>query len=190
MFLSAAVKNGEEDGAAALEAWDFPEGFDAAFFGFGASSSSSSSEYKPDAERADDREVERRSTSEGMEAASESLASSGTMKSSSSLVGLRFLSGQVVSGDRQRRRMREAHTRSLLPGRFFELLKLLGEYLVPDRYSFVLLRLFRRGSRNPAFLRSARGLQESRIAVRVLHGDLSFDPLRRKAQSHAMCEWE
>jgi hypothetical protein len=53
---------------------------------------SSSSESKPDTERADDREVERRSPSEGMEAASESLASSGTIKSSSSLVGLRFLS--------------------------------------------------------------------------------------------------
>ena len=91
MLLSAAVRNGEADGAAVVEAWDFAEGFGAAFFGFGASSSSSS-ESKPDTERADDREVERRSSSEGMEAASESLASSGTTKLSSSLVGLRFLS--------------------------------------------------------------------------------------------------
>jgi len=91
MLLSAAVRNGEEDGAAVIEAWDLPEGFEAAFFGFGTSSSSSS-ESKPDTERADDREVERRSPSEGMEAASESLASSGTMKLSSSLIGLRFLS--------------------------------------------------------------------------------------------------
>ena len=91
MLLSAAVRNGKEDGTAVLEAWDFPEGFEAAFFGFGISSSSSS-ESKPDTERADDREAERRSSSEGMEAASESFASSGTMKSSSSLVGLRFLS--------------------------------------------------------------------------------------------------
>lgn len=93
MLLSAAVKNGEEDGAVTFEAWDFPAGFGAAFFfGFGTSSSSPSSELKPDTERADDREVERRSFSEGMDGTSESLASSGTIKSSSSLVGLRFLS--------------------------------------------------------------------------------------------------
>lgn len=97
MFLSAAVRNGKEDTAAAFEVCDFPEGFEADFFRFGTSSSSSSSESIPEAERADDRDVERRSPSEGMEAASELLASSGTIKSSSSSAGLRFLSGWVVS---------------------------------------------------------------------------------------------
>lgn len=101
MLLSAAVRNVEEDRAtAAFSVCDFPEGFGTVFFRIGTSSSPSSSESRPEMERADDRDVERRSPSEGMEAASESLASSGTIKSSSSLVGLRFLSVRIINDNR------------------------------------------------------------------------------------------
>lgn len=116
MLLSAAVRNGKEDGAAAaFDACDFPEGFGATFFRFGISSSS---ESRPETERADDRDVERRSPSEGMEARSESLASSGTIKSSSSLVGLRFLSVWGVNDNHGKRGARKRIHGTLFWGDF------------------------------------------------------------------------